>query len=127
MNIAELGLLLTAVLMSGAGQTFLKLGALRLGELTADKVLSHILSIATIPELVIGLAAYGFGAIAYILLLTRVELSIAGPAASAIYIFSVLVGHFIFHEPIPLTRIIGLGFIICGVILVIAQKPFGAS
>ena len=33
----------------------------------------------TTPELLIGLVCYGLGAVAYIMLLTRVKLSVAGP------------------------------------------------
>jgi dolichol-phosphate mannosyltransferase len=38
------------------------------------------------------------------------------------YVFSVLLGYFIFRESISLTRLIGLSFIVSGVILVIWQK-----
>jgi len=44
-----------------------------------------------------------FGVIAYILLLlTRVKLSIAGPAIALVYVFSVLLGYFVFRESVPL-------------------------
>jgi drug/metabolite transporter (DMT)-like permease len=73
----------------------------------------------TVPEILWGLACYGVGAIAYILLLTRVNLSIAGPAVSVGYIFSVLIGILVFKESMPLIRILGLGFIVMGVILLV--------
>ncbi|MEH2001632.1 MAG: EamA family transporter [Nostoc sp.] len=118
----ELILLLMSVLASVGGQFFLKAGALKLGRVHIGNAVSHILSIITIPELVLGLACYGLGALAYIMLLTRVSLSIAGPSISLVYVFSVLLGYFIFREAIPVTRLIGLSFIVCGVILVIWQK-----
>jgi drug/metabolite transporter (DMT)-like permease len=85
-------------------------------------MVKHILSIITIPELLMGLLCYGLGAIAYILLLTRVKLSVVGPSASHIYNFSVLIGYFVFKESIPPQRIFGLGFIACGVMLVVWQS-----
>lgn len=118
----EFALLLVSIVTSGAGQFFLKAGALRLGKVNVDNAVSHILSIATTPELVAGLACYGLGAISYILLLTRVKLSVAAPSAALIYIFSVLIGYFLFRETIPLTRAIGLGLIVAGVLLVVWQK-----
>lgn len=121
LTLQELGLLLIAVLFSSLGQLFLKLGALKLGKVTAGNVISHILSVITIPELVLGLIAYGFGAIAYILLLTRVKLSVAAPSASLIYFLTVLIGVFVFKESISLGRAIGLGCIMVGVILVTAR------
>lgn len=118
----ELVLLLLSISISALGQFFLKLGALKLGKVTANNMINHILSIITIPELVTGLICYGLGAIFYIMLLTRVKLSVVGPSASLIYIFSVLLGYFAFNETIPVNRLIGLGFIVCGVILVVWQR-----
>jgi drug/metabolite transporter (DMT)-like permease len=85
-------------------------------------MISLILNMITIPELLLGLACYGIGAVAYILLLTRVNLSVAAPAVSIGYIFSVLLGYFVLKEPISLTRVFGLGLIVTGVILVIWKK-----
>lgn len=122
MTLQEFCLLLVSVLTSALGQLFLKLGATKLGKVTAGNAVSHILNIILTPELLIGLGCYGLGAIAYILLLTRVNLSVAGPSASVIYVFSVLMGYFIFKETIPFYRAFGLGFIVCGVLLVV-WKP----
>lgn len=125
MALSEFALLLGAVLASVVGQFLLKTGALKLGKVSAENAISHILGIMTIPELVSGLIVYGLGAIAYILLLTRVNLSVAGPAVAMSYVFSVIIGYFLFRETIPLARVIGVGFIVCGVILVVWQKPQG--
>lgn len=108
--------------MSAAGQFLLKAGALQLGKVNATNLFGHLLGVFTTPELLGGLCCYGLGAVAYILLLTRVNLSVAGPSAALIYVFSVLMGYFFFRETIPLSRVIGLGLIICGVLLVIWKK-----
>ena len=115
----EFILLIMSVLASVGGQLFLKLGAIKLGRVNIDNAFSHIISIVTIPELIGGLAFYALGALTYILLLTRVNLSIAAPSASLIYLFSVILGYFVFKEPIPLSRLFGLSFIMLGVILVV--------
>ncbi|MFE1745900.1 EamA family transporter [Coleofasciculus sp. H7-2] len=119
MNSPEFGLFLISILASVAGQFLLKAGALKLGRVNAVNWNSHLLSILSTPELLAGLACYGLGAFVYILLLTRVNLSIAGPAVSLTYVFSVLLGYFIFREAIPLSRVVGLGLIVSGVVLVI--------
>jgi drug/metabolite transporter (DMT)-like permease len=118
----EFALFLVSILMSVAGQFFLKAGALKLGQANSSNLLSHVLGIITTPELLAGLTCYGLGAITYILLLTRVNLSVAGPAASLVYIFSVLGGYFLFKESIPMSRLAGLSLIIAGVLLVIWKK-----
>jgi multidrug transporter EmrE-like cation transporter len=121
-TLPELILLLVSVLAGVFGQFFLKLGAAKLGKVDVGNFLNHILSMITIPELLIGLACYGTGAIVYILLLTRVNLSVAAPAISLSYIFSVLIGHFWFRESIALGQIFGLAAISLGVILVVSHK-----
>lgn len=119
MTLPEFGLFLISIISSVAGQFFLKAGASKLGRVDASNVFSHVLGIVTTPELVAGLTCYALGAIAYILVLTRVKLSIAGPSVALVYVFSLLMGYFIFQEPIPIGRAIGLGLIVFGVILVI--------
>ncbi len=115
------------MLASASGQFLLKTGALRLGKVNAINLVSHIFGVLTTPEILVGLGCYSIGAIAYILLLTRVNLSVAGPSAALIDVFSVLMGYFIFREAIPLSRAVGLGLIICGVLLVIWKKLFQFS
>ena len=122
MTLQEFGLLFFSILPSLWGQFLLKLGALKLGKVTTSNLLSHVLSIVTTPELLGGLVCYGLGAIAYIMLLTRVKLSMAAPSVSLMYVFSVLLGYFAFQEPIPTSRVFGLAFIVCGVILVTWQQ-----
>lgn len=119
MTLPEFGLFLISTLMSVAGQWLLKAGALKLGKVSTSNLSSHVLGILTTPELLAGLACYGLAAIAYILVLTRVKLSIAAPAVAISYVFSMLLGYFVFQESVPFSRVVGLGLIICGVILVI--------
>jgi multidrug transporter EmrE-like cation transporter len=121
-TLPEFSLLLISVLAGVGGQFFLKLGAGKLGKVEIDNALNHIFSIITTPELLVGLTCYALGAIVYILLLTRVNLSVAAPAISLSYICSVLLGHFWFRESIAFSQIIGLAAISIGVILVISHK-----
>ncbi len=122
MTLQEFILLLISVLASVTGQFFLKLGALKLGRVNLANAVNQVFSIITTPELLIGLTCYGIGAIVYILVLTRVNLSVAGPSASLVYVFSVLLGYFLFRESIPPVRLVGLSLIVSGVILVIWRK-----
>ncbi|MBD2124524.1 EamA family transporter [Trichocoleus sp. FACHB-262] len=122
MTLQEFSLLLMSIVASVAGQFFLKAGALKLGKVNVDNVLGHILSILFTPELLAGLTCYAFGAIAYILLLTRVKLSIAAPSVALSYVFAVMLGYFLFRETIPISRVIGLSLIVSGVVLVAWQK-----
>jgi drug/metabolite transporter (DMT)-like permease len=118
----EFGLFIISILTNAVGQYLLKSGALRLGSVDARNLVGYIWAVATTPQLVLGLACYGLGALAYILLLTRVNLSVAGPAVALAYVISVVIGIFWFHETIPPMRLVGLGAIVFGVILVVWQQ-----
>ena len=122
MSLQEFALFLLSVIAGVGGQFFLKSGALKLGQLTANNAVSHVIAIATTPELVIGLCCYGVGAVLYILLLTRVPLSVLAPAVAMQYVFSMMLGRFVFNEQIPVVRLVGLGLIICGVVLLMSKK-----
>jgi drug/metabolite transporter (DMT)-like permease len=117
----EFLLLLVSIGAGLSGQFFLKAGALKLGKLTAHNFFSHVLGIATTPDLLIGLACYGAGAILYILLLTRVKLSVLAPAVALQYVFSLMIGYFAFRESIPVIRWIGVALIMAGVTLLLAK------
>lgn len=117
----EFFLFLCAVLIGTGGQALLKLGALKLGRVSASNFLSLALNIIFTPELMAGLVLYGFSAILFIMVLTRVKLSVAGPAVSISYIFSVLLGYFLFREVISIRQLIGIAFIIGGVILIVRR------
>lgn len=121
MTLQEFLLFLGAVLVSSGGQAFLKLGAIKLGPVEAGNAIEKVLNILRTPELLIGLMFYGLSAVLFILVLTRVKLSVAGPAVSVTYIFSVLMGYFIFKEAISVRHLIGLGLIVCGVVLVVKR------
>jgi drug/metabolite transporter (DMT)-like permease len=120
-SLQEFLLFLTSILLSSGGQGLLKLGAIKLGQVTTDNFVSLVLRIALTPELVGGLLMYGISAVFFILVLTRVKLSVAGPAISVTYVFSVLMGYFLFNESITMRHLIGLAIIICGVILVVKK------
>lgn len=121
MGFQEFLVFLLSIAAGTGGQFFLKSGALKLGRLSAGNFFSHVMSIATTPELIIGLFFYAIGAVLYILLLTRVKLSVLGPAVALQYVFAVLMGKFIFGESIPINRLAGMGLIIGGVILLISR------
>ncbi|MBF2025526.1 MAG: EamA family transporter [Oscillatoriales cyanobacterium C42_A2020_001] len=121
MTLQELLLFLTAIAFSSGGQLLLKLGAIKLGAVNSGNVGNTVLRILFTPELLLGLVLYAVSAILFILVLTRVKLSVAGPAVSVSYIFAVLFGYFVLKEPINVRQLFGLAFIVCGVLLVVKK------
>ena len=122
MNPRDFGLFAIVIATNSIGQLLLKAGANELGKAAPASLLAAILGIATTPILVAGLVFYGCGSIAYILLLSRVDLSVAGPATAVAYVTSVAIGYFVFRETISVTQAIGLAAIVFGVMLVVTQR-----
>ncbi len=122
MKSVEILFLLITVFTGSIGQFFLKNGARQLGSVSTNNFMTQVLGIATNFNLVVGLTFYAGAAILYILMLTRVPLSVLAPAVSLQYVFSILMGKYFFGEIISFNRFVGLGMIVAGVILVVWEK-----
>lgn len=122
MNPRDFGLFAIAIAINSIGQLLLKAGANELGQAAPASLSAALWGIATNLTLLAGLGFYGCGSIAYILLLSRVNLSVAGPATALAYVTSVAIGYFVFRETISGIQAIGLAAIIFGVVLVVTQR-----
>jgi drug/metabolite transporter (DMT)-like permease len=116
MSFASFCLLIASVLASVGGQFFLKMGANQLGKVNASNVVGTIVSMVSIWQILVGLTFYGLGVVTYILLLNKVNISVASPALATSYIFAVLLGRFYFGDQISISQYIGIGLIFSGVI-----------
>ena len=70
------------------------------------------------PYVLSGIAIYGFTTLVWLVILSRVKLSIAYPMLSSGYVLSILFSWLLFKESIPKVRIIGALIICIGVYLV---------
>jgi drug/metabolite transporter (DMT)-like permease len=122
MGFAEVVMLVITVLTGTVGQFFLRNGAQQLGAVTATNVMGHLMGMLTNLNLLVGLTFYAGAAVLYILILTRVPLSVLGPSVALQYVFAVMMDKYLFGVAIPGYRWFGLGMIACGVILVILKK-----
>jgi drug/metabolite transporter (DMT)-like permease len=70
----------------------------------------------TLPNIHIltGFFLYTIGAILWLYVLSKFELSKAYPFASLGYIFSTGIGYLLLHESMSIYRLLGIGFIITG-------------
>lgn len=68
--------------------------------------------------LLVGFVFYGVGAILMILSYRYGELSVLQPMLSINYVLSIMLGVLILQEPLTITKIIGVGIISLGVVLI---------
>jgi small multidrug resistance pump len=100
-------MLATAIATTMAGQALLKAGA------GVPNFVAQLFD----PRTLAGLVLYGGAAVLYIVALRRIPLSVALPCTAVSYIAAALIGHYVFAEPLGLTRIGGIGLICAGVVL----------
>jgi multidrug transporter EmrE-like cation transporter len=100
-------MLAAAIATSLLGQTLLKAGA------GAPNFLAQVLD----PRTLGGFVLYGGAAMLYIVALRRIPMSVALPCTAASYIAAALIGHYAFAEPLGAMKLVAIGIIGLGVVL----------
>src|SRR5690349_14137189 len=111
-------LLIAVSISSGvAGQTLIKLGVGNSGGAAALGPLDLVLLILRSPWILLGLLLYGIGALAWIAVLSRLDLSYAYPFLALNFVLITLVSRVALGETIPTIRWLGILVICAGIIL----------
>ncbi|AMK19283.1 MULTISPECIES: DMT family transporter [Sphingobium] len=118
-----LGLIVTSVLLSAAAQLILKIG---MSSATVQSALAQseqslfraAVVIATSPLIILGLGCFILSAVVWLLVLAHVDLSTAYPFIGLGLVLTVASGYFILGEPMPMTKLVGVGAIVFGVVLI---------
>jgi multidrug transporter EmrE-like cation transporter len=112
-------LILISIASGVAGQTCLKIGLTQAGGNAASDTLFSIVGIILRSPLVMGgLVLYAVGAIAWIAVLRRMDLSYAYPFLALNFVLIVLVGQLVLGETVPWIRWVGIGAICIGILLI---------
>ena len=114
-----ISLILVSVFLGAIGQVLVKYGAVNLQlDFTLKYILPSILCILKNIPVMLGIISYGLSFLLWIKVLSKVELSYAYPMVSLGYVITMFFSYFIFKENITFIRVLGVGFIIIGVILI---------
>jgi multidrug transporter EmrE-like cation transporter len=113
-------LILTGVLLNAAAQLLLKAGTNAVGhfEFHLENILPIGMKIAFQPFIMGGMACYAVSLVVWIMALSRVPVSIAYPMLSIGYVVNAIIAHYWFGEALAMQKVLGIGFIIIGVVLV---------
>jgi multidrug transporter EmrE-like cation transporter len=119
MNLATFGFILTGVCLNAVAQLLLKAGTNAVGaiHLTAENWFATGLKLATQLPILGGLTCYVISVMVWIIGLSRVDVTIAYPLLSMGYIINAIGAWYFLGEVISLQRILAIGVIIVGVIL----------
>jgi drug/metabolite transporter (DMT)-like permease len=115
-------LILLSVLCGVAGQTVIKIGVSQPGASEAAAgFLPLVMMILRSPMVLLGLVLYGLGALAWIAVLARVDLSIAYPFLALNFILVTLSSQYLLGENVPGLRWLGV-LVICSGIFLVARS-----
>jgi len=117
MSIANFIIIFIAVFLSAVGQIFLKIAANTIGPISLKSNVLELLSLSMNIYLLLGLMSYFISTVIWIVALSRVSVSIAYPMISLGYVFVALAAWFLFNEPLSSIKLLALGIIIFGIIL----------
>lgn len=110
-----LGLAIVCVALSSAAQIVMKLGMRPAAG--SEGVGATYLHALTSPLVWAGLMLYGLSAVAWLWVLSRLDVSLAYPLVSLGFVFTLAVGMGWLGEPFSWQRLGGCGLIVAGVLL----------
>ncbi|HVF54386.1 MAG TPA: EamA family transporter [Actinomycetota bacterium] len=120
-SVISLGFLLVSVTLAVGGQLMLKAAMDDIGRIGTAEVANlgdTVLRAAKEPKLWTGLILFGVSALFWLVVLSRVDLSVAYPVVGLSYIVVVTAARFVFHENVPALRWLGVLVIAVGIALV---------
>ena len=120
MTPAAFAFLMTGVLLNAAAQLLLKAGTNALGVLTLsrDTWPDTLFRMATQAHFALGIGCYALSVVVWIFGLSRVPVSMAYPLLSIGYVVNAIAAHYLLGEAVTVSRWLGIGFIVIGVVLV---------
>jgi drug/metabolite transporter (DMT)-like permease len=120
MKLGDFGVLSCGVLLNAFAQLWLKAATRVSGPLVATdaSVMNRAMQLLAVPSLWYALTAYGLSVAVWIVGLSRVPVSQAYPLLSLGYVLNIGLAWWLFGEVPNAQRVIGVGVIIAGVVLV---------
>ncbi|MEC8840423.1 MAG: EamA family transporter [Candidatus Poribacteria bacterium] len=117
-------LLVINVLLTVIGQILMKQGMTEVGEIDGSlrDVAPRLIQAFMNPFVISGISIYGFTTMLWLIILSRVKLSIAYPMLSLGYLFSIFFAWLLFKESVPKARILGAIIICLGVYFVASSE-----
>jgi len=112
---------LMSIMLLSAGQTCVKVGLNHIGGVSLADGVAGLLRLLRTPWVIVGFACYGLSCILWLDVLSKLDFSLALPMVGSTYVFTLLIGRFFFKETIGWDRILGVGLILLGV-LVLARS-----
>jgi multidrug transporter EmrE-like cation transporter len=128
MNAGSLLLALVSITLSAFAQITFKLGVSQpavqavLAQAKTAPWYSTASGLLLSPAVLGGFALYGVSAILWLVVLSKVDVSVAYPFVAVGFLVTMVAGAVLFDEPVGLVRVVGTLLVCAGVILVAGTK-----
>lgn len=119
-------LILSSVSLNAFAQLFIRKGMLKIGSvsLAFDQLFNMVLAVFTNIYLLAGMFSYGISIILWMVVLSKVNVSLAYPFLSIGYIITTVLAYLFFNEPITFQKVVGIIIICIGVFILTQSKDF---
>jgi multidrug transporter EmrE-like cation transporter len=108
----------TSIGLAIAGQLLMKKGMMAFGTFPISQMLANIIPMFLNPWVFIGFACFGLSSLFWLVVLSRLPLSLVYPMVSVAYVIVALFSWYFFKENVSVVRWVGIGVIILGVVLI---------
>ena len=111
--------IIITVMLNAASQILMKSGMSQVGqaEMSASRIGGLLLAAATNPLIILGLTTMTISMGTHLMSLSRFDVSFAFPFLSVAYVIVALYGHYFMGEAVSPTRILGIGTIMLGTVI----------
>lgn len=113
-------LMFSSVFLCSVAQLLVKKGMSVLGvvSFSFSQLISLVIAVFTNIYLFLGMVCYGVSVLIWMVVLSRVPVSVAYPVSSLGFIVTTVFAYFLFNEMITFNKVMGIGFICLGVYLI---------
>lgn len=119
-------LILSSVALNALAQLFIKQGMAKIGvvSLKLEQLWHMFLASFTNLPLISGMMCYAVSIVLWMVVLSKVNVSLAYPFLSVGYIITAILAYFLFNEPLTIQKCIGIAIICLGVVILTYSKDF---
>lgn len=119
-------LILSSVSLNAFAQLFIRQGMLKLGKISMNMNELWNMIIQAIGNIYIwaGMMSYAISILLWMVVLSKVNVSLAYPFLSIGYIVTAIIAYFAFGEPITFQKVAGIAIICLGVVVLTYSKDF---
>lgn len=120
MNFISFALILISVFLTASAQLLLKLGMRDVGNVRAsfDGMLDLFFKVSKNPYIYMGMSAFALSVFLWLIVLSKVDLSVAYPFVGVGCIFTAIMAFLFLGEPLTFMKISGICIVCLGIFLI---------